>query len=159
MSERLTLLPAGRKYEENCDVSDTLCSVFSARLFTNVHSGGFFSLLSFLLYSACQCSQPGISLLTGEAQTLCLISKSHFHPAYCRIPAEISLTTAGNRRKINKSRNLRFLYYGENSVTESLFPDTAVTHIAHRHSQCTLMARTWEELSGAVTFSASDTQR
>lgn len=44
-------------------------------------------------------------LLTGETQTLCLICKSHFHPAYCQIPAEISLSTAGNRRR-GKKKNL-----------------------------------------------------
>lgn len=51
VSERLSLPPAGWKYEENRKVSGRLCSVSSPRLFTNVlHSGVcFFYILPPLL--------------------------------------------------------------------------------------------------------------
>lgn len=117
MCEKLSLPPAGWKYDVNCEVSDSLCSVFSPRLFTNVASGAFYA--SFFVSNASILSYTHFLIAKWNSEAVYLICKSHFFFTIVRFLQKYlsPLQDADNMKNLW----LLYLSKGKYCVTEPLF--------------------------------------
>lgn len=148
MSERLSSPPAGWKYEENCKVSESLCSVFLLRLFTSVHPDRFF-----YFYFASPLWGMSILIAYGKwnLETVHHICMSHIYLPNNQIPTEASLISAGHRFYENSKVSL---FSQREKVSQSHcsagFQQTVLTQLLPISTQALTMHFELQRLGGVV---------